>query len=186
MRFLATDLPGVILVEPELFRDSRGFLFESYQAEKYRNGGIVDTFVQDNHSSSAPRVLRGLHGQRRHLQAKLVRVLQGEVFDVAVDARRGSASFGRWVGVRLSAVNLRQLYVPPGFLHAFCVLGEGAEVAYKCSDYYDGDDQVVVRWDDPEIGIEWPIVDPVLSPQDRSAPLLAEVMDLLPRVPGAS
>jgi dTDP-4-dehydrorhamnose 3,5-epimerase len=180
VRFQTTDVEGVILIEPDVYRDGRGLLFESYQAAKYRDGGIDATFVQDNHSSSADRVLRGLHGQSRHLQAKLVRVLRGEIFDVAVDARLGSPTFRRWFGVRLSAENFLQLYVPAGFLHGFCVLGDGADVAYKCTDYYDGTDQIVVRWDDPDIGIEWPIADPIVSAQDRSAPLLAEVMDRLP------
>jgi dTDP-4-dehydrorhamnose 3,5-epimerase len=186
VRFLSTSVPGVIIVEPDVYRDPRGFLFESYQAERYREAGIAAAFVQDNHSRSTYGVLRGLHGQRRRIQGKLVRALRGEIFDVAVDARRGSTSFGRWVGVTLSEDNLRQLWVPPGFLHGFCALGDLVDVEYKCTDYYDEADQIAVRWDDPDLGIEWPVEEPILSTKDRNAPGLAEIVDQLPSLADCS
>jgi dTDP-4-dehydrorhamnose 3,5-epimerase len=178
--FQPTDLAGVIVVEPDVHRDDRGFFLEVYHARKYAGGGIDAVFVQDNHSRSARGILRGLHGQRRHPQGKLVRAIDGEIFDVAVDVRRGSPSFGRWIGVVLSGDNSKQLYVPPGYLHGFCVLSERADVEYKCTDFYDRADEVGVRWDDPAIGIEWPITDPVVSAKDSEAPLLSEIFDLLP------
>jgi dTDP-4-dehydrorhamnose 3,5-epimerase len=181
VRFLPTDLPEVILVEPDVHRDSRGFFLETYHAAKYRDGGIALPFVQDNHSRSARGTLRGLHLQcRRHPQGKLVRVLAGEVFDVAVDVRRGSPTFGRWVGATLSGDNFRQLYVPPGFAHGFCVTGEMADVEYKCTDVYDRDDELTIAWNDPQIGIEWPVRQPTLSARDGSASHLADVMQRLP------
>jgi len=184
MRFLPTDLPGVIVVEPDVHRDERGFFFEVYHAAKYADGGIRETFVQDNHSRSKRGTLRGLHGQCRRPQGKLVRALQGEIFDVGVDARRGSPTFGRWVGVTLSADNRRLLYVPAGFLHGFCVTSEAAEVEYKCTELYDASDEIAVRWNDPDVGIDWPLRDPVLSPKDAAAPRLAEVGDRLPLYTG--
>jgi dTDP-4-dehydrorhamnose 3,5-epimerase len=181
VRFVPTDLPEVIVVEPDVHRDSRGFFLETYHAGKYRDGGIALPFVQDNHSRSAHGTLRGLHLQcLRHPQGKLVRVLAGEVFDVAVDVRRGSPTFGRWVGATLSGENFRQLYVPPGFAHGFCVTGEMADVEYKCTDLYDRDDELTIAWNDPSIGIEWPVREPTLSPRDASAAQLADVMERLP------
>ncbi len=180
MKFLPTALPGVIIIESDLYRDPRGFFLETYHAMRYRDGGIAVTFVQDNHSRSARETLRGLHAQRRHAQGKLVRVLQGEIFDVAVDIRRGSPHFMRWVGVTLSAENVRQCYIPPGFAHGFCVTGDCAEVEYKCTDYYDPTDELRLLWNDPAIGIEWPVRDPILSEPDRVAPRLADVAALLP------
>jgi dTDP-4-dehydrorhamnose 3,5-epimerase len=182
VRFLPTSLPGVIIVEPDVYRDPRGFLFESYQAERYRRGGITAAFVQDNHSLSVRGVLRGLHGQRRRVQGKLVRALRGEIFDVAVDARPDSPAFRRWIGVKISADNFRQLWIPPGFLHGFCALSDLVEVEYKCTDYYDEADQIAVRWNDPDLGIEWPVAEPILSAKDGSAPLLAEIAGELPSV----
>lgn len=179
-RFLPTDLPGVVVVEPQVHRDERGFFQESYQKEKYTRGGISDTFVQDNHSRSLLGTLRGLHLQRTKLQAKLVRAIEGEVWDVAVDVRRGSPSFGRWVAATLSAENFRQLYVPAGMAHGFCVVSEVAQVEYKCSAFYDPQDELVVAWNDPDLGIEWPVDDPVLSERDRSASTLADLEHLLP------
>ncbi len=178
-RFTRTELADVILIEPGVFEDARGFFFEAYQAERWREGGIPDVFVQDNHSRSVGGTLRGLHAQRIDPQAKLVRVVIGEVFDVAVDARVGSPTFGRWVGVRLSAANRLQCYVPPGFLHGFCVLSDVAEVEYKCSTPYRGDAQVGVAWDDPDIGIRWPVRDPLLSVKDAAQPRLRDVTDVL-------
>jgi len=181
VRFLATELPGVVLVEPDLHRDRRGFFLETYHLEKYRAGGIEGTFVQDNHSRSARGALRGLHAQVRAPQAKLVRAVEGEMFDVAVDIRRGSPRFGRWVGHRLSGDNFLQLYIPPGFAHGFCVLSEVVHVEYKCTAFYDADDEITVAWNDPEIGIAWPLDDPTLSAKDAAAPPLAALLDRLPR-----
>lgn len=180
MEFNKTELPGVIVIVPDVFADPRGFFFESYHAERYAEGGVQATFVQDCHSKSSQGILRGLHAQYRKPQGKLLRVLQGEVFDVAVDARKGSSHFGKWVGVTLSAANHHQIYIPPGFLHGFCVTSEIAEVAYKCTDVYDPGGELSVAWNDPEIGIEWPIEEPLLSVKDRDAKRLREQMDLLP------
>ncbi len=180
MRFHPTALPDVILVEPTVHGDARGFFLESYHREKYRQGGISVTFVQDNHSKSRRGTLRGLHAQRGRPQGKLVRAVEGEIFDVAVDVRRGSPTFGHWVGEVLSAESFRQLYVPPGFVHGFCVLSDAAQVEYKCTDFYDPSDELGVLWNDPDIAVDWPISDPLLSEKDRAAPRLRDVDDLLP------
>ena len=181
MKFLRTALPEVIIVEPDLHRDGRGFFLETYHGVKYRDGGIAVSFVQDNHSSSTRGTVRGLHAQLRRPQGKLVRVLRGEVYDVAVDIRRGSPSFLHWIGVTLSAENFRQCYVPPGFAHGFCVTSDDAEVEYKCTDYYDPTAEIRILWSDPAIGIEWPVSTPILSDQDRAGQRVAEVMDQLPQ-----
>jgi dTDP-4-dehydrorhamnose 3,5-epimerase len=178
--FKELALPGVILVEPKLFPDERGFFLETFHERKYREGGIPASFVQDNQSRSVQGTLRGLHSQRQHPQGKLVRAIEGEIFDVAVDIRRGSPTFAQWVGVVLSAENFLQLYVPPGFVHGFCVLSGVAQVEYKCTDFYAPNDEQSVIWNDPDIGIAWPIADPVLAPKDRNAPRLAEILALLP------
>lgn len=183
--FRQTPLPGVIVVEPKVFRDHRGFFVETYQAERYRDAGIAESFVQDNHSSSVAGTLRGLHAQLAHPQGKLVRAIEGEIFDVAVDIRRGSPTFGLWVGEMLTSDNFRQLYVPPGFAHGFAVVSERAQVEYKCTDFYAPGDELSIRWDDPQIGIEWPIDAPTLSDKDRDAPLLAEALERLPVYPSA-
>jgi dTDP-4-dehydrorhamnose 3,5-epimerase len=180
VRFIPTELPGVVLVEPDVHRDRRGFFLETYHAERYRAGGIEGPFVQDNHSRSARGTLRGLHAQVRRPQAKLVRAVEGEMFDVAVDLRRGSPSFGRWVGHRLSGDNFLQLYMPAGFAHGFCVLSETVHVEYKCSALYDAADEITVAWNDPEIGIAWPLAEPILSAKDEAAPPLAALLDRLP------
>ena len=181
MKVLPTNLPGVLIIEPDVFQDTRGFFLETYHAQKYREAGIPETFVQDNHSRSTLGTLRGLHAQQhQHPQGKLVRVIHGEVFDVAVDIRRGSPTFKRWVSVTLSAENFRQMYVPPGFAHGFCVLSEIAEVEYKCTDFYDPEDEIGILWNDPEIGVEWPVKEPILSEKDQKAPRLAEVVERLP------
>jgi dTDP-4-dehydrorhamnose 3,5-epimerase len=180
MKFTPAKLPEVILVEPDVHRDGRGFFLESYNAEKYRKGGIRATFVQDNHSFSARGTLRGLHAQRRRPQGKLLRVIAGEIFDVAVDVRRGSPTFARWVSVHLSAENFLQCYIPPGFAHGFCVLSETAQVEYKVTDFYDAADEFGLRWNDPQLAIDWPLRDPLLSEKDRLAPLLADILDRLP------
>ena len=180
MEFRRLALPEVILVVPDVHRDARGFFLETYHAGKYKAGGIDAAFVQDNHSRSTKDTLRGLHAQWRKPQGKLVRTLQGEIFDVAVDARRGSPTFGKWFGARLTSENHHQLWVPAGFVHGFCVLSETAEVEYKCTDLYDPGGELGVRWDDPAIGIDWPIRQPILSAKDAAAPVLSAVMDKLP------
>jgi dTDP-4-dehydrorhamnose 3,5-epimerase len=186
MKVTELDLPGVKLIEPKVFRDDRGHFLESYREARYREAGIPDRFVQDNLSYSSRGVLRGLHLQHPRGQAKLVSVLHGEVFDVAVDVRVGSETFGRWTGHRLSADNARQMYVPAGFAHGFLVLSETALFAYKCSDEYVPEAELSIRWDDPAIGIEWPLAEPTLSPKDADAPLLEDVApDRLPRLKGS-
>lgn len=176
MRVIETELPGVLIVEPRVFGDERGFFLETWQQERYAAAGIPARMVQDNQSFSRRGVLRGLHIQHPQAQGKLVQVFQGEVFDVAVDLRRGSPSFGRWVGVTLSGEDKRQLWIPPGFAHGFLVTSETALFAYKCSDYYHPETELSLRWDDPEIGIRWPLQDPPeLSKKDQEAPTLAQV-----------
>jgi dTDP-4-dehydrorhamnose 3,5-epimerase len=181
MRITATDLPGVVLIEPDVHQDARGFFLETWHQRKYAEAGIAGPFVQDNHSHSARGTLRGLHAQLRRPQGKLVRAVEGEMFDVAVDIRRGSSSFGRWVGFVLSGSNFRQLWIPPGFAHGFCVLSERVHVEYKCTEFYDRDDEIAILWNDPAIGIEWPGRDPILSTRDAAARTLAEVAALFER-----
>jgi len=180
MQVVPTRLPGVVVIEPDVHRDGRGFLVETFHADRYRRHGIEGPFVQDNHSKSAGGTLRGLHLQRKRPQGKLIRVVAGVIFDVAVDVRRGSPTFGRWVGVTLSAENFRQCYVPGGFAHGFCVVGDVAEVVYKCTDVYDPASEIGIAWNDPSLAIEWPIREPVLSVRDAAHPILADVMDRLP------
>jgi dTDP-4-dehydrorhamnose 3,5-epimerase len=177
MRFLPTRIPEVVIIEPKVFDDGRGFFMETWHARKFADAGIKVDFVQDNHSASQQWVLRGLHYQIRHAQGKLVRVLRGEVFDVAVDLRKSSPTFGHWVGETLSETNRRMLWVPPGFAHGFLVTSERAEVLYKCTDFYAPEAERGLRWDDPGVGIDWPLpagVQPILSDKDRIAPGLAE------------
>jgi len=173
-------VPGVLLIEPKVFEDSRGFFMETYNAGRYAAHGMPGEFVQDNHSKSIKGTLRGLHYQLGRPQGKLVRVVQGEVFDVAVDVRTGSPYFGRWVGERLSAENRRQMYVPEGFAHGFCVLSDTAEFLYKCTDFYFPADERGIIWNDTEIGIDWPIDAPVLSGKDADLRTLAGMKDELP------
>jgi dTDP-4-dehydrorhamnose 3,5-epimerase len=180
VKVIRTGIDGVLVVEPEVYRDERGYFAETYHSRKLREHGISDDFVQDNQSRSVRGTLRGLHSQSRRPQSKLVRVLSGEIFDVAVDVRRSSPTFKQWVGVVLSADNFKQLYVPAGFLHGFCVLSPEAEVAYKCGNFYDPGGELGVIWNDPDLAIEWPIQAPLLSPKDRTWPRLADVMDRLP------
>ncbi len=168
------------LIEPDVHQDARGFFLETWHQRKYAEAGIRGPFVQDNHSHSARGTLRGLHAQLRRPQGKLVRAVEGEMFDVAVDIRRGSPSFGRWVGFVLSGSNFRQLWIPPGFAHGFCVLSERVHVEYKCTEFYDREDELAIAWNDPAIGIQWPIAAPVLSAKDAAAPRLAAVVSSLP------
>lgn len=174
MNCIKTEIPDVLILEPKVFGDSRGFFTESYNAQRFAEAtGLRPEFVQDNHSKSGRGVLRGLHYQLQQPQDKLVRVVQGEVFDVAVDVRRSSPTFGRWVGVHLSAENFRQLWVPKGFAHGFLVLSETAEFVYKTTDYYSPESERAIRWDDPELGIAWPLpagfAQPSLSGKDQQA-----------------
>ena len=180
MNFEETALPGVLIIEPDVHKDDRGFFLETYHGRKYAKGGVVDNFVQDNHSRSTKGILRGLHVQLRRPQGKLVRALQGEIFDVAVDIRKGSPTFGQWLGVSLSGENFKQLYVPAGFAHGFCVVSDTAEVAYKCTDFYDPESEVSVLWNDPAIGIEWPTGEPILSGKDADGKTLAQLDSVLP------
>jgi len=175
MKVGETSVPGVLLVEPDRFGDSRGFFQELWHERRYADAGIAGPFVQDNISLSGRGVLRGLHLQHPQGQGKLVYVLQGEVFDVAVDVRVGSPSFGQWTGAVLSADNARQLWIPEGFAHGFCVLSEAALFAYKCTDFYNRDTELAVLWNDPEIGIDWPLDDPSVSDKDAVAPPLSAI-----------
>lgn len=176
MNIIETDLPGVLIIEPDLHHDPRGFFVETFQARRYRDeAGITLPFVQDNHSRSSRGVLRGLHAQRRHPQGKLVRAARGEVFDVAVDIDPSSSTCGRWVGVRLSDENHRQFWVPPGYAHGFVVLSEVADFQYKCTDYYHPDDETGIVWNDPDVGIKWPITNPTLSDKDAALRTLADL-----------
>lgn len=174
MRFLPTKLAGVVRIEPFVHKDPRGFFFEAYHKQKFKEAGIPVEFVQSNHSQSVKRTLRGLHAQLKKPQGKLIRVLKGEIFDVAVDIRENSPTFGRWEGFTLSQHNFTQLYVPPGFAHGFCVLSDVAEVEYMCTDFYDPMDEASILWNDPDIGIRWPIKNPILSDRDRDAKRLRE------------
>jgi dTDP-4-dehydrorhamnose 3,5-epimerase len=168
MNRIETEIPGIVILEPKVFGDARGFFMETFSAERYRQAGIGGPFVQDNISVSQKGVLRGLHFQNPNPQAKLVEVLQGEVFDVAVDIRKGSPTFGKWIGATLSADNHRQFLVPAGFAHGFCVLSEMAMFHYKCSDYYAPASEGGIAWNDPDIGIDWPIQTPNLSAKDSA------------------
>jgi dTDP-4-dehydrorhamnose 3,5-epimerase len=175
MKVVQTDLPGVLLIEPAVYGDERGFFLETWSAARSASQGLPTSFVQDNLSRSSRGVLRGLHLQNPNSQGKLIHVLEGEVFDVAVDVRRGSPDFGRWVGFNLSGENHRQVYVPEGFAHGFCVLSETALFAYKCTDVYNPNAELSVLWNDPAIGIEWPIAEPLLSSKDRNGMPLREI-----------
>ena len=177
MKFISTDIPEVIRIEPRIFIDERGFFMESYQKLKFSKAGIHFEFVQDNHSSSKLSTLRGLHYQVTHTQGKLVRAVIGEIFDVAVDVRAGSPTFGNWVGVYLSAENKEQLWIPPGFAHGFYTVSERADVVYKATDYFDPAGERCIRWDDPDLGIEWPIPEgtlPLVSSKDQAGSFFAD------------
>jgi dTDP-4-dehydrorhamnose 3,5-epimerase len=174
MQVVATALEGVLLIEPKIFGDHRGFFVETYSEERYQAAGVPGRFVQDNLSSSSRGILRGLHYQVARPQAKLVSVVEGEIFDVAVDIRPDSKNYGRWVGVKLDGTTKKQLFVPVGFAHGFAVLSERAVVTYKCTDYYDPKSEGGIIWNCPEIGIEWPITEPTLSPKDAAYPSLSK------------
>jgi len=180
VRVLTTGIPEVVLIEPDVHRDARGFFLETYHARKYAEHGITATFVQDNQSLSCRNTLRGLHFQVLRPQAKLVRVIDGEIFDVVVDVRRGSPTFGRWTGATLSAANFLQCYIPPGLAHGFAVTRATATVEYKVSDFYDPATELGLAWDDPDVAIAWPVSTPILSDRDKRHPRLQE---LLPRLP---
>ena len=180
MRVLPTSLDGVVIVEPDVHHDGRGFFLETYHAARYAAHGLTATFVQDNHSRSIRDTVRGLHLQVRRAQGKLVRVIEGAIFDVAVDVRRGSPTFGRWTGTALSAENFRQQFLPPGFAHGFAVTSAVAQVEYKCTDFYDPEAEIGIRWDDPELGIEWPVERALISERDQRSPMLSAVLDQLP------
>ena len=173
--FIETALPGVFLIEPGVFPDNRGFFMETYHKGRYSKGGIDITFVQDNYSYSQGGTLRGLHYQLEHAQAKLIYVITGEIFDVALDIRKNSSTFGQWIGEYLSAENKRQIFIPEGFAHGFCVLSKGADVIYKCTDFYTPGDEYGIFWADPEIKIAWPMKDVVLSEKDERNPWLSSV-----------
>lgn len=177
MQALPTSLPGVLIIEPKAFSDARGFFFESFNQRKFNEvTGTSMEFVQDNHSKSCQRVLRGLHFQIRQAQGKLVRVTEGEIYDVAVDIRRSSPTFGNWTGVRLSAQNRRQLWIPPGFAHGFVVLSDEAQLLYKTTDYWAPEHERTLAWDDPQLGIEWPIEGaPILSQKDQVGQRLSDI-----------
>lgn len=176
MRFVECDIPGPLIIEPKVFGDDRGFFLESWNRAAFADAGLDVTFVQDNHSRSSRGVLRGLHYQNPNAQGKLVRVVNGRVFDVAVDIRRSSKTFGRWIGVELSAANQRMLWVPPGFAHGFLTLEDQTDFLYKCTDFYQPTAEHCVRWDDPTLAIDWPIegLRPELSAKDQAGKLLTE------------
>jgi len=178
MNVTPTEHPEVLLIEPDVFADPRGFFMETYHAEKFAAAGLPVDFLQDNHSHSVRGVLRGLHYQLQHPQGKVVRAVNGEVLDVAVDIRTGSPRFGQWVGARLSAENRRQLYVPPGFAHGYCTLSEQADFLYKCTDIYVPGDECGIAWDDPALAIDWPALEMLLSDKDRRHPRLSECVRL--------
>ncbi len=185
MKITPTDLPEVLRIEPKVFGDARGWFYETFSATRYAEAGVPGPFVQDNMSRSARGTLRGLHLQSPHTQGKLVWVVEGSVLDVAVDVRVGPPSFGRWVSAELTAENKVQLWVPEGFAHGFCVTSESAVFAYKCTDYYHPEHEIGVRWDDPDLGIRWPLEASLISDKDRAHPKLCDVdRSKLPRYRG--
>lgn len=187
MKVVNTPLPGVVVLEPDLYGDNRGFFLETYREDTLREFGISDRFVQDNQSRSTRGVLRGLHYQLVKPQGKLVRVARGAVFDVAVDVRRGSPAYGKWFGTTLDEDSMRMMYIPPGLAHGFVVLSDTADFIYKCTDYYNPNSEQGILWNDPVIGIKWPITDVHLSQKDGNYPALEmQPEDLLPRYPGFS
>ncbi len=185
MKVIETALSGVLILEPDVVADRRGFFVETYHQQRYSEFGLDAVFVQDNHSRSVGGVLRGLHYQLQQPQGKLVRVAYGKVYDVAVDVRRGSPTFGQWAGAVLDDISHRQIYLPPGFAHGFCVLSDIADFVYKCTNFYHPESQQGIRWDDPALGIDWPLEQVILSTRDAAYPLLADQSeDLLPLYAG--
>lgn len=182
MNFVQTPLPGIIIIEPDIFRDDRGFFLETWHRQKFTDGGIDTKFVQDNHSRSAKNTLRGLHYQVQHAQGKLIRVVEGLIFDVVVDLRKTSSTFGKWYGHTLSSEYMNMLWCPPGFAHGFLVISDNADVCYKCTDYYAPNYERTLHWDDKDVGIEWPLdegEEPILSDKDKVGKLLSEA-DIFP------
>ena len=177
MNIVTTSIEGILIIEPEVYEDSRGFFMETYNRNRYMKAGIDTVFVQDNLSYSVKNTVRGLHFQIKKPQAKLLQVITGEIFDVAVDIRQNSATFGKWTGFHLSDRNKRQLFVPQGFAHGFCVLSETAHFLYKCSDFYAPDDEGGIIWSDPDIGIDWPVEDPIISEKDKQYPNLSDLTE---------
>jgi dTDP-4-dehydrorhamnose 3,5-epimerase len=175
MNIISASISDLLIVEPDVFNDNRGFFMETYHQKRYEDHGIKETFVQDNLSYSVKNTLRGLHFQSKHPQSKLIFVIAGEIYDVVVDIRKGSPTFGKWVGVVLSEENKKQLFVPKGFAHGFCVLSAFAYLAYKCSDIYHPDDESGILWSDPEIAVKWPVINPIISPKDQKLPRLSEI-----------
>jgi dTDP-4-dehydrorhamnose 3,5-epimerase len=175
MEVIRTAIADLIIIQPTIFDDTRGFFFESYNQQEFKVHGITVNFVQDNHSKSVKNTLRGLHYQINPGQAKLVRVVVGEVFDVAVDIRFGSPTFGQWLGAKLSAGNKKQVFIPAGFAHGFCVLSDVAEFEYKCSEFYSPNNERGIRWNDPDLNIKWPVEQPILSEKDRNNPAFKEI-----------
>ena len=177
IKYIKTDIPGVMLLEPKVFKDSRGFFMETFHQNKYAEVGIDHAFIQDNYSHSTQGTLRGLHYQLKHPQEKLIYVITGEIFDVAVDIRQGSPTFGQCVGEYLSDQNKRQIFIPEGFAHGFCVTSETADVLYKTTDLYNPDDEYGVLWSDPDIGIDWPVEVPIVSDKDKQYPRLRNAIE---------
>jgi dTDP-4-dehydrorhamnose 3,5-epimerase len=175
MEVIRTAIADLIIIQPTIIDDTRGFFFESYNQQEFKVHGITVNFVQDNHSKSVKNTLRGLHYQINPGQAKLVRVVVGEVFDVAVDIRFGSPTFGQWLGAKLSAGNKKQVFIPAGFAHGFCVLSDVAEFEYKCSEFYSPNNERGIRWNDPDLNIKWPVEQPILSEKDRNNPAFKEI-----------
>ena len=180
MKFIETKLEGVIIIEPDVFKDGRGYFMETWQDHKYRAGGIPGPFVQDNQSRSVKGTLRGMHAQMKKAQGKLVRAVEGEIYDVVADIRAGSPSYRQWIAVTLTADNCRQIYVPPGYSHGICIVSDFASVAYKVTDFYDPSDELRILWNDPELAIEWPFKEPLLSDKDRGGKNLKDIQGLLP------
>lgn len=175
MNIITTSIEGVVIIEPLVFKDDRGFFMETYQSKRYQKYGISRLFVQDNLSFSVQGTLRGLHFQVKHPQAKLVQVITGEIFDVAVDLRHGTPTFGKWTGAYLSDQNKRQLFIPEGFAHGFCVMSKTAHFLYKCSDFYASDDECGINWSDSDIAIDWPVKNPIISTKDKQNPNLCDL-----------
>jgi dTDP-4-dehydrorhamnose 3,5-epimerase len=180
MKAEKTDIVDVFILKPKVFEDSRGFFLESYNRKVFKDIGIVAEFVQDNHSKSAKGVIRGLHFQKKYLQGKLIRVIQGKILDIVVDIRRGSPTYKKWISIEISDENKQQVWIPAGLAHGFSVLSQTAELVYKTTDYYHPEDETGIRWNDPELNIDWRTESPILSAKDENLPLLREIESALP------